>query len=234
MKVKWVLSSMVMMLLAGCAMNRDLVMLNDKAERMERDLRQRQDMLQSKTDETSARQEDTFRTQHAEMRVNVERMRDELRAMTGRWEELEHIVRGRDATGGRSAGERTGRIDKMEEMLNANLQRITRLEDYVGLEPTRVASPAMDALAFAMDDFVTVVDDFSSTPATRGAEANRWRGGRAPHRHPKAMAVTATALRTAVGRWGRRPANKLMRKSIGPQPVARNPAPPCGLRRASP
>ncbi|MGE5255329.1 MAG: tol-pal system protein YbgF [Hyphomicrobiales bacterium] len=136
-----ILTVMVLASAAGCATRRDVTTIDSRLSEIEmRDAedRRRRDEI-SKSRETN---EQALRQMSASLRAQIDELRDEVRGLQGRLEELEHSQRQKPASG--ETGERP-REDKLTRLEDANTQlaqRMARVEEHLRLEPIPAAPKA--------------------------------------------------------------------------------------------
>jgi tol-pal system protein YbgF len=146
MKTTVIISLILVCVLCGCAMQGDVMMLEDRMvalqhrntelERRILDLEKKRMDLKSQIDEYSqARQQSdqSSRSRYAEMAVNFDKIQEEIRALSGRLEENEHLIRNQMSAGD-SDTERNNRLKRLEDGLSSNTDRIARLEQYLNIE----------------------------------------------------------------------------------------------------
>jgi len=133
------------MIIYGCAMSEEITYLQERVSALEARSRQvetKSDQLYAKIDEFSENrvvEDRELRNQNAGLRVLADQLREENRILNGKVEEIEFLVKGRDQTGkGLSAS-----LDDLNRQLVKNTQRLVRLEQYMGFEPSEkmAASP---------------------------------------------------------------------------------------------
>lgn len=75
----------------------------------------------------------SFRSRYAEMVVGFDEIREEIRALSGRLEENEHLIKDKIHNDD-SNPERNNRLNRVEESLRSNNDRIADIERYLNLE----------------------------------------------------------------------------------------------------
>jgi tol-pal system protein YbgF len=146
---------LVAVLSAGCVMNDDIVMLDERIFRLE----QRQKEMENRLNNISGtedrvesqltdaqRQNDeqiqALRSQLAEFRAMNTQLLEDLQELTGRVEENEFRLRQR-TEGTRQAGDRLdSRLERIDATTAENTDRIRQLEQYLSLERERAAQAA--------------------------------------------------------------------------------------------
>lgn len=125
-------------LLTGCvALQQDMAMMEDRlltleVENQELKKRMKSDLDTLGKDRQSS--ERSLRSQVAGMNANMESLRQELRLLTGRVEEVEYIVN-RKVSGYETAGQKSSeRLDEVSLSLSKLDQRLVQLEQYLNVE----------------------------------------------------------------------------------------------------
>ena len=123
---------------AGCAGRTDVIVLDDRLAAVEGQLA-RQKTLIEKFGQTSENKEQNIRGQTANLRVEIESMREQIGAINGRLEQVEYqIKQEKDASG-------LTELDRMKEDTRVMNSRITSIEQYLdmgGATKSNVAKPA--------------------------------------------------------------------------------------------
>ena len=142
MKISGIFSLALIMMTFACATQKDVVSLDSRLgeiELREAQLKRDKEALEAARTEN----EQALRQQTATIRASIEEMREDLRGLTGRVEELEHNLSQQQNMG--SASARTN--NQIKGNLEATDQRIRRIEDYLNLESQ--AAPALAGTAAA-------------------------------------------------------------------------------------
>ncbi len=112
--------------IAGCAGRTDVIVLDDRLSAVEGQLA-RQKALIEKFGQTSENKEQNIRGQTANLRVEIESMREQIGAINGRLEEVEYRVKQeKDASG-------LTELDRLKEDTRAMNSRITSIEQYLDM-----------------------------------------------------------------------------------------------------
>lgn len=109
---------------------------NTELERRLLDLEKKRVDLKSQMDEYSQahqQSDQSFRSRYAEMVVGFDEIREEIRALSGRLEENEHLIKDKIHNDD-SNPERNNRLNRVEESLRSNNDRIADIERYLNLE----------------------------------------------------------------------------------------------------
>jgi len=114
------------LVLTGCAGRSDVIVLDDRLASVEGQLA-RQKTLIEKLGQTSENKEQNIRGQTANLRVEIESMREQIGAINGRLEEVEYQI-----NKGKNASDLT-ELDRMKEDTRAMNSRITSIEQYLDM-----------------------------------------------------------------------------------------------------
>ena len=119
-------------LVAGCAARSDVIVLDDRLATIEGQVEREKSRVEQYGQAVDAK-EQSLRTQTASLRVDIESLREQIGAITGRLEEIEHLVREDrktlDDAGKTSATE----LDQLQENIKLYDNRISRIEQYLDL-----------------------------------------------------------------------------------------------------
>jgi tol-pal system protein YbgF len=112
--------------IAGCAGRTDVIVLDDRLAAVEGQLA-RQNAMIEKFSQTTENKEQNIRGQTANLRVEIESMREQIGAINGRLEEVEHLVKQeKDASG-------LSELDRLKEDTRTMNSRITSIEQYLDM-----------------------------------------------------------------------------------------------------
>jgi tol-pal system protein YbgF len=125
---------------SGCATRRDVTTIDSRLSEMElrdaEERRRREDFARNR-DAT----EQALRQQSATMRAQTDEVREEMRVLNGRIEELEHFLRQQRPPGGEAGDKpREDKLKRVEDANSQNAQRLARIEQYLKLEPMAIGS----------------------------------------------------------------------------------------------
>jgi tol-pal system protein YbgF len=126
---------------AGCATRRDVTTIDTRLSEIE--LREAED--RRRRDEfAKAREanEQALRQMSATLRAQIDELRDEVRALRGRMEELEHSQRLKPASGETGDRPREDKLTRLEDANTQLAQRLSRIEEHLRLEPIPSGSKA--------------------------------------------------------------------------------------------
>lgn len=149
MKSNIVILSVFITILCGCAMQQDVVTLDDRITMIEKrntkleerflDLGKNSADLQSKIDKYSLDQNQkgqTLRDQHAGINVTIDRLREEIQDLNGRLEENDYILKKKINYYEVIDKQQEDRLKNLEESLRLIQDGILSLEQYLNLEPS--------------------------------------------------------------------------------------------------
>jgi tol-pal system protein YbgF len=132
--------------LAGCASQQDVIALNNRIARLEQrnlELEHNKQSLQERVENlTKSRsgQEQDIRSQSADLRTTLVNIQEEMGALSGKMEETEYALK-QKLKGAESIDSRLeATLKRLEDLTTANRDRISRLEGYLGLEPSEKAA----------------------------------------------------------------------------------------------
>lgn len=137
-----VLSVVVLATLAGCATRRDVTTIDSRLSEIElrdaEERRRREEM--ARTREAS---EQGLRQVSASIRAQIDELREEVRTLGGRIEEMEHSqkLKGSGAAGDSGDRPRDERLIRLEEANLQLSQRLARIEEHLKLEPAAASKP---------------------------------------------------------------------------------------------
>ncbi|MCU0561025.1 MAG: tol-pal system protein YbgF [Desulfobacterales bacterium] len=128
------------LILGGCATRRDVHTIDTRISEMElrdaEERRRREDFARNRE-----ATEQALRQQAASTRAQIDEVREEMRALSGRIEELEHALRQQPRPAGDAADRpREEKLARLEEANAQTAQRLARMEQHLKLEP--LAAPA--------------------------------------------------------------------------------------------
>jgi tol-pal system protein YbgF len=137
-----VLAVMLSAAVAGCATRRDVTTIDTRLSEIElrdaEERRRRDEMARAR--ETN---EQALRQMSASLRAQIDELREEVRTLNGRVEELEHSQRakGQGAAGDTGEKPRDDRMARLEESNQQYAQRLARIEDQLKIEPAAAPKP---------------------------------------------------------------------------------------------
>ena len=116
----------------GCALQRDLVVLDDEVIALDQKIETDMASLRSEITryhEDQLKSDEAFRSRHAELHALINDLRDEMRGLRGGLEKGQYDAR-------KSILKREEHSETLEKSLQSSLDRIVRIEQYLGMEPS--------------------------------------------------------------------------------------------------
>jgi tol-pal system protein YbgF len=124
----------VLALLAGCATRRDVTTIDSRVNQMElrdaEDRRRQEEFAKMRESNDQA-----LRQQAATLRAQIDELREEVRDVTGRLEEMQHAQRQAQASGEPADRRPEDRLSRLEDASTLTNQRLARIEQQLKLEP---------------------------------------------------------------------------------------------------
>ena len=124
-----------MTVLCGCALQRDVVTLDDRlaiSEQKRRELESRLDAYSKGKDQS----EQDLRSKAAGQNVMIDKLMEDIRILSGRLEETEYLLTQKIKAFEDSYKKRESQIDRIDQNTSINKDRIMRLEQYLNFEST--------------------------------------------------------------------------------------------------
>ena len=130
---------MVMSVVFGCVTRRDVTTIDSRLSEIElregEERRRREEIAKAReANETALRQ------MSASLRAQIDELRDEVRGLRGRLEEMEHAQRLKPASGETGERPREDKVARLEDTNSQYAQRLTRIEEHLKLEPAAAGS----------------------------------------------------------------------------------------------
>jgi len=116
--------------LIGCAMQQDVVTLDDRLAAIER----RNTEMLDKHKKSQAQNEQDLRERYAGQNVLIRSLRDEIRLLNGRLEETEYLLKHELISFEASKDKQANQLDRIEQIVGSNKDRIRHVEQYLNLE----------------------------------------------------------------------------------------------------
>jgi tol-pal system protein YbgF len=129
-------------LFCACALQQDVVILDDRLTRVERrdaELEQKLSQIQSQLEtysQTAGEEDQSLRKQAAGLRVMINNLREEIQVLYGGVEEARHLLNQNLKDLKDSEKQRENRFKLLEENKGSTENRIARIEEYLNLEPS--------------------------------------------------------------------------------------------------
>lgn len=118
--------------IAGCAGRSDVIVLDDRLAAVEGQLA-RQKTLIEKFGQTSENKEQNIRGQTANLRVEIESMREQIGSLNGRLEEVEYQIKQEKNAPGNTGASGLTELDRIKEDTRVMNSRITSIEQYLDM-----------------------------------------------------------------------------------------------------
>jgi len=137
-----VLAVMLIAAVAGCATRRDVTTIDTRLSEIElreaEERRRRDDMARARE-----ANEQALRQMSASIRAQIDELREEVRTLSGRLEEIEHSqrVKGQGAAADTGDKPREDRLTRLEESTQQLAQRLARVEEQLKIEPASAPKP---------------------------------------------------------------------------------------------
>jgi tol-pal system protein YbgF len=155
----------VMLLASGCALQRDVYMLEERLltlEKRNRDLNKELEVIERERQglqtnleslgKNKASEEQELRGQYAGINASLDALRDEVTALSGRLEETEYHIQKKGSTPGDLETQIQQKLSFITEDLSKTKQRLAQLEQYLNLEKGAAKAPAANAATAAKPD----------------------------------------------------------------------------------
>ena len=133
----------IMVFMSGCANPQDIGILDSRISVLEQDNVQHLDkekQYEIKLDKIAGTYEKKLiqndkasKERYAELKADINILKEKIRLLSGRIEEVEHNF---SQNGKLSAGEREKNLQRLDNAVSQNFQRIVQLEQYMGFEPS--------------------------------------------------------------------------------------------------
>lgn len=123
--------------LMGCALQQDIVILDDRVSTLESETQELQQQLKgelSSMGKSRQSSETTLRGQYARVNVNVESVQQELRLMSGRVEEIEYMLNRKLVKFEEDGTQRQQSLDEAGLTLAKIEKRLAQLEQYLSID----------------------------------------------------------------------------------------------------
>jgi tol-pal system protein YbgF len=135
----WValLTILGVIMLGGCAFQEDLVIVNDRLTAFESEAEADRAALRSEME----RLDEDYRGRHAELHSLMKDMREEMQRFRGLLEENQYDTQQKIGALATTEATQKERWTKVEESIQISLDRIVRLEQYLGMEPSEKLAP---------------------------------------------------------------------------------------------
>ena len=149
----WIILT-AMILLTGCALQRDVVTLDDRlalAEKRYSDAELKNKKLQEQLNEfrsTNAQYDKEIRSRTASQNADIDQLQDEIRTLKGKLEETNYLLNQKVKAFEDLNEKRDTKLDAVDKTTNSNKDRIARIEQYLNFDsatPAQKNKPASGA-----------------------------------------------------------------------------------------
>ncbi len=130
---------------SGCATIEDvntlhnrILALENRSKHLEKQKTELSKLLKA-AEKSQEKKEQKLRGQSANIRSDLNVIRQEIRELTGKIEEMEFLLKTEVDKIGNNDTSREARLNRLDEIINLNKYRLIQLEEYLGLEPVEKA-----------------------------------------------------------------------------------------------
>jgi len=126
-----------MVILLGCAMQQDVITLDQRLSTIERRnaaAEQKSLQIEARLDQYIKEEGRDLKERAADQNVLINTLREEIRILNGRLEETEYLVKQKNKPSVESNGKHSDQLVRIEQMLRSNKDRIIRIEQYLNFE----------------------------------------------------------------------------------------------------
>jgi tol-pal system protein YbgF len=127
-----------MMFFYGCALQRDVMTLDNRQALIEKRYLESQKKNKDLEAQLKAQKQDNqnLRNKFAEQNASIESLRQEIQIIGGRLEETEYALKQKMQTSEESYEKKEIRLDRIDQTASSNKDRIARIERYLNFEST--------------------------------------------------------------------------------------------------
>jgi tol-pal system protein YbgF len=140
---KWMILIFVVALTGGgCALQDDIVIVDKRLVSLSQRVSKQEEAIQALRSEVSRHREEqsetaeAFRDKQADLRVRVNDLREDIQILRGQLEEVVYATQQKMGTVEDEESKREERSKRLEQSIEAGIDRIVRLEAYLGMEPS--------------------------------------------------------------------------------------------------
>jgi tol-pal system protein YbgF len=123
----------------GCATRRDVTTIDSRLSEIElreaEERRRREEIARARE-----ANEQSLRQMSATLRAQIDELREEIRGLNGRLEEMEHSLRQKPGSGEPGEKPREDKLTRLEDASGQHAQRLARIEEHLKLDPAAVAA----------------------------------------------------------------------------------------------
>jgi tol-pal system protein YbgF len=135
----------LLFLVTGCAIQQDIIVLENRIAYLERKNRELEQELEKDLDALGRTREDSeknLRAQYAGVNANLETIQQDFRLLNGRIEEVEYLINRKVTSYEAGSQEQKTRLDEISVSLAKLEQRIAQMEQYLSIEGKKRPSTA--------------------------------------------------------------------------------------------
>jgi tol-pal system protein YbgF len=131
---------LAMIFLTGCALQRDVVTLDDRlaqAEKRYSDSEHKNKALEARLDEyrkANEQYDKELRSRSAGQNADIDQIQEEIRTLRGKLEETDHLLQQRISASDELNEKRDKKLESLDKATTTNNDRIARLEQYLNFE----------------------------------------------------------------------------------------------------
>lgn len=142
MKTKPISLVIILLLCSGCALQNDLVILDRRITALRQQVLQQEERIKTLNSETATYQnkqiktDKTLHNKQADFGALLNQIRNRLQELRGRLEENEYYVKRREDVLANTESKQAEHWEALKKSFQSSLDRIVRLEQYLGMEPS--------------------------------------------------------------------------------------------------
>ena len=138
MKNTTIIALLCMMVLYGCASQRDVVTLDNRQTLIEKRYLDSQKMNKELESQLNAQKQNNqnLRNKFAEQHAIIEGLEEEIQTLSGRLEETEYLLKQKIKTFENSYKKKEIRLNRIDRISSSNKDHIARIEQYLNFEST--------------------------------------------------------------------------------------------------
>lgn len=143
MKSAVLVNLVCLMMWSGCVSKNEVTSLDTRLNELEIRNAEAQKKSQALKSDLTVREEEeeALRHQSAGLRAKIEALNEDIRALNGRIEELEHLLNRQKQMKAEGIKAEEERVEKLAKSTKTNDERIYRIEQYLNFEPSEQKAP---------------------------------------------------------------------------------------------
>lgn len=144
MKSAVLVNLVCLMIWSGCVSKNEVTSLDTRLNELEIRNAEANKRSQALKSDLTVREEEeeVLRHQSAGLRAKIEALNEDIRALNGRIEELEHLLNRQKQMEAEGIKAEEERVEKLAKSTKTNDERIYRIEQYLNFEPSAQTAPA--------------------------------------------------------------------------------------------